>query len=826
MGIEGRKAVGSRAAALRMTSVLRRSGAAVGLLLSLFLLLSLITFAPAGHPRGNLFGNFGREVARPILAGLGFGSFPLTGLLLFWLAAALCGRRASRWWLASAGIFIVSLCTAAGMDLLLETASYRAGELRGPGGLLGAGLADRLNALGGSSGALLFCAGGLLAGLVAATDGLAILLAKDVVDLGTKTSLGLAGKLPGTLRAVEKGVRAVGPVFSAFRRGGGGALKEAPVPPPPPTTVTERRPEPEREDGPDLESGEERDSGEPELAAVPVPDEAVPDEEEPEQDAPDDDEEPAEAPRRIGPSPAEDQVAEKAGRAAAPRLPEARVRAARRRAGTYEFPPLDLLDPVKKRDPRAQEASILENAELLVETLREFKIEAEVVDHLRGPVVTLYELDLAAGVKVNRIHNLAEDLAVALKAPSIRVVAPLPGKNTIGVEVPNPVRDDVRLQSLVHSDIYGRNPGHLPLFLGTDVAGNPIIEDLTSMPHVLIAGATGAGKSVCINSILLSLLLTRTPEQVRLILIDPKQVELAFFAKVPHLMSPVVTNMKKALGVLEWLVDQMEQRYALFHTMEVRNISSYNDLGPKAIKERKIELGISEDDEAEGLGFPALLPYIVIVVDELADLMMVAGKDIENLITRLAQKSRAVGLHIVLATQRPSTDVITGLIKANMPCRVSFQVASKIDSRVILDQNGADKLLGRGDMLYLPPRTSHLVRAQGCFVSDGEVKRVAKFLSTRIEQEFEPSLENAQSGTMIQNEDKDPLFEEAVMVILAEQRGSASLLQRALGIGYTRGSRIMDQMHKEGLVGPYKGSKAREVLMTVEEYQSLHGTGE
>ncbi len=290
------------------------------------------------------------------------------------------------------------------------------------------------------------------------------------------------------------------------------------------------------------------------------------------------------------------------------------------------------------------------------------------------------------------------------------------------------------------------------------VAGNPIIEDLTSMPHILIAGATGSGKSVCINSVLVSLLLTRTPDQVRLILIDPKQVELAFFAKVPHLMAPVITNMKKALGVLEWLVDQMEQRYALFHSMEVRNISAYNDLGPKKIKARTVELGISDADEAEGLGFPKHLPYVVVVVDELADLMMVAGKEIENVITRLAQKSRAVGIHIVLATQRPSTDVITGLIKANMPCRVSFQVASKIDSRVILDQNGADKLLGRGDMLYLPPRTSHLVRAQGTFVSDGEVKRVVKFLSGRIGQKFEPSLEKAQSSSMIQNEDKDPLF--------------------------------------------------------------------
>ena len=489
----------------------------------------------------------------------------------------------------------------------------------------------------------------------------------------------------------------------------------------------------------------------------------------------------------------------------------------------YEFPPASLLDPVKIRDPRDSESIILQNAAILAETLSDFKVEAEVVNHVRGPVVTMFELDLAAGVKVNRIHNLAEDLAVALKAPSVRVVAPLPGKSTIGVEVPNPVRDDVRLGSLINSQVFERNPGYLPLFLGMDVAGNPIIEDLTSMPHCLIAGATGAGKSVCINAVLLSLLMTRKPEEVRLILIDPKQVELAFFAKVPHLMSPVVTDMKKAIGVLEWLVDQMEQRYALFHTMEVRNIGADNELGPKAIRERKIEIGIDPDEELDGLGIPEHLPYVVIVVDELADLMMVAGKDIEMLVTRLAQKSRAVGIHIVLATQRPSTDVITGLIKANMPCRLSFQVASKIDSRVVLDQNGAEKLLGRGDMLYLPPRTSHLARAQCTFVSDGEVKRVVKFLAAQVSQQFEPSLTRAQTGPVLQNEERDPLYEEAIQVVLGEQRGSASLLQRALGIGYTRGSRIMDQMHKEGLVGSYKGSKAREVLMTLEEYEGLSG---
>jgi DNA segregation ATPase FtsK/SpoIIIE, S-DNA-T family len=795
MGMAGGRTEGTSRAARRRNSILRRSGSAFILLLSLLLLLSLVTWTPPSHTHGNVLGTVGRVVAKPILSGLGFGAFALTGLVVFWLGASLFGKRASRWWLAGAGIFIVTLCTAAMLDLTLDGTVYRQGGLEGPGGVAGAGLANRLDALSGSTGAVLFCLGALAAGLIAATDGLALVLAKDLADVSTRTGRQIAEKLPGAAKTIEKGVRSLAPALSALRPHRDAAVAKPPASrrPAPAPTVVER--------------------------PAPAVEEPVADEE----DLPDEDEEDGtdeeNGARTLSPRPRTQ------AKKATPRPRRNPVSQAdpRRTNGKYQFPGLDLLDPVKLRDPRDQEAQIQANAEILEETLRDFKVDAEVVAHCIGPVVTLYELDLAAGVKVNRIHNLAEDLAVALRAPSVRVVAPLLGKNTIGVEVPNAVRDDVRLRSLLNSETFGRNPGYLPLFLGTDVAGNPIIEDLTSMPHVLIAGATGSGKSVCINSVLVSLLLTRTPEQVRLILIDPKQVELAFFSKVPHLMSPVVTNMKKALGVLEWLVDQMEQRYALFHTMEVRNISSYNDLGPKKIRERKKEIGIAEEDEQEGLGFPDQLPYVVIVVDELADLMMVAGKEIESLITRLAQKSRAVGIHIVLATQRPSTDVITGLIKANMPCRVSFQVASKIDSRVILDQNGADKLLGRGDMLYLPPRTSHLVRSQGTFVSDGEVKRVAKFLSTRVEQKFEPSLEKAQTSPMIQNEEKDPLFEEAVGVILGEQRGSASLLQRALGVGYTRGSRIMDQMHKEGLVGPYKGSKAREVLMTFEEYQALQG---
>lgn len=817
-----------RHAAARQAGVLLLAGFAV------FLFLALVSYAPDLGGRGNWCGRIGAALARPVLSALGFSSFLLIGLGAFWGGARLAGRRVPRPLVKITGTILLTLSFGALVTLLLDPADYRAGGLSGPGGLAGYGLANRLTWLAGAAGAFLVSLVGTLVGLTLATDWLFLDLGRDVANAANALWRRAAEYAPHFLRAAGAGARAFRSMVPATGLAGSGGGTATIEPPPAkekpsrrapkkeePKVETPPEPEPAPEEEPEEEKRpvrearrreierREREAAEKEAKEAAEREAALAAAAEPAEEEPEDEPEP-EPPAAARPEPKPRPV-----------VPPPKPKKQRAATGDWTFPPIDLLDPVKRRDPRAQEAMIKENAEILEETLREFKVDAEVVGFTRGPVVTLYELDLAAGIKVNRIHNLSEDLAVALKAGSVRVVAPLPGKSTIGVEVPNPVRDDVRLRDLMESGTFERNSGFLPLLLGSDVSGLPLIEDLTTMPHGLIAGSTGSGKSVCINSVLISLLLTRTPDQVRMILIDPKQVELAFFQKVPHLLAPVVTDMKKAVAVLEWLVDQMEERYALFHTMEVRNIHSYNDLGKKKIAERKKELGITEEDEEVGGAIPEHLPYIVVVVDELADLMMVAGKEIENLITRLAQKSRAVGIHIILATQRPSTDVITGLIKANMPCRLSFQVASKIDSRVILDQNGAEKLLGRGDMLYLPPRSSHLVRAQGTFVSDGEVKRVVKYLAERSEQEFEESLTLAQSGQMLDEDEKDPLYDDAVRIILSEQRGSASLLQRALGVGYTRGSRLMDQMHKEGLVGPYKGSKARDVLMSLEEYEEL-----
>ncbi|MBL8899975.1 MAG: DNA translocase FtsK 4TM domain-containing protein [Planctomycetes bacterium] len=478
----------------------------------------------------------------------------------------------------------------------------------------------------------------------------------------------------------------------------------------------------------------------------------------------------------------------------------------------YSLPPLRLLDDPPRVSPAASAEEIRLNSRILEQALGSFRIDAKVVGAHRGPVVTMYEVELSAGTKVARISALSDDLAIALKAPSVRVVAPIPGKSTIGIEVPNIERETVFLKALSVDEIYDERRFAIPLLLGMDVGGKKLIDDLAKMPHLLIAGATGSGKSVCINAIICSILLTRSPDEVKLILIDPKMVELQSYQRVPHLLCPVVTNMRKAPGVLEWAVQEMEERYERLSEAGVRHISDYNKLGEAGLKER-LEDAFSDDT-------PIHLPYIVVVVDELADLMMQAAKEIETSITRLAQKSRAVGIHVILATQRPSTNVITGLIKANMPTRVAFQVASKIDSRVILDYNGAEALLGAGDMLYAPPRLSALWRAQSTYVSDAEIRRIVNHAAQSGAPRFIPELLSLKKGSEGEDLEADELYDEAVRIILKSQRGSASLLQRALGIGYTRASRLIDIMTANGVVGDFKGSKAREVLMSLDEWQA------
>jgi DNA segregation ATPase FtsK/SpoIIIE-like protein len=475
----------------------------------------------------------------------------------------------------------------------------------------------------------------------------------------------------------------------------------------------------------------------------------------------------------------------------------------------YPFPPVELFQEATHTDLGATTEVLNRGGQAIVQKLAHFGIESSIEAASVGPAVTQYELRVADSVRVNKIVGFEADLAAALRAVSVRVVAPIPGKDTIGIEVPNPNRQKVFMRDLL--DQFGRADDlAIPLYLGKDVAGTPIVEDLARMPHLLIAGTTGSGKSVCINTILLSILMTRTPAQVKLILVDPKMVELQAYKKVPHLCCDVVTNMKKAPSVLQWAVDEMENRYALLSVAGVNHIRNYNRLGQQELEKR-----LKREPDPERV----YLPYIVIVIDEFADLMNVAQNEVEELIQRLAQKSRAVGMHVILATQRPSSEVITGIIKANLPTQIAFKVNRKIDSRVILDANGAEKLLGFGDMLYMPPGGGAMLRAQGTFVADDEMQAVVRYLDEHGQQpSFNPDLVQTQTSSRPSAADKDERYREAVEIVLGQQRGSATLLQRALAVGYTRATRLLEIMEEDGLVGPFVGSKSRDVLMTLEEY--------
>lgn len=512
----------------------------------------------------------------------------------------------------------------------------------------------------------------------------------------------------------------------------------------------------------------------------------------------------------------------------------------------YILPAVDLLDQPHSVQECVTECDAEAISRLLTETLLEFGIEAEVKNAERGPVVTRYELLPAPGVRVERIASLSNNLALALKATSVRVQAPIPGKGLVGIEVPNSTTTLVALREIVTSQAWMNSSAELPLALGKDISGAEIISDLTAMPHLLVAGATGSGKTVCINSILAGLLISRTPETMRLILIDPKIVEFAMYNNLPHLVGPVITNPKKVALGLQWAIKEMERRYRVFAKAGVRNVRGYN--ARFADKQGELFPGIAGVEPQDD----GPLPYIVIIVDELADLMLVAQAEIENAIARLAQLSRAVGIHMILATQRPSAKVITGTIKANFPARIAFQVPQMVDSRTILDANGAEKLLGCGDMLFVPPGASKLVRAQGTMTSDGELNRIIEFIKKQAPQPppGEPGLEtesatvtgpnSAAAGetamgqpaapegpvdsftSMLENGDENDagedteLIDQSIQIIRETHRASTSSLQRRLRIGYTRAARVMDVLEERGIVGPAHGSDPREILIDLD----------
>ncbi|MFW5426624.1 MAG: DNA translocase FtsK [Methylophagaceae bacterium] len=491
--------------------------------------------------------------------------------------------------------------------------------------------------------------------------------------------------------------------------------------------------------------------------------------------------------------------------------------------GTSEegsMPPLALLDEAEESIGGYSEEVLQALSRQVELKLKDFGVEVQVVEVQPGPVVTRFELQPAPGIKVSRISGLAKDLARALSVSSVRVVEVIPGKSVVGLEIPNTHRDMVRLREILGSPEYENSKSVLMMALGKDIAGRPVSADLEKMPHLLVAGTTGSGKSVGINAMILSLLYKATPEQVRLIMIDPKMLELSVYEDIPHLLTPVVTDMKEAANALRWCVAEMERRYPLMAAMGVRNITGYNKKVQEAIDRGEPIIDPTVDlVDGEPPETLTPLPFIVVVIDELADMMMVVGKQVEELIARLAQKARASGIHLILATQRPSVDVITGLIKANIPTRIAFQVSSRIDSRTILDQMGAEQLLGQGDMLYLPPGSGLPERVHGAFVDDNEVHAVVNFLKENaqpnyLEEIIQPPIEEVEGGGLADASDgeQDPLYDQAVQVVVESRRASVSGVQRRLKIGYNRAARIVEAMEAAGVVSAMQGNGSREVL--------------
>ena len=476
-------------------------------------------------------------------------------------------------------------------------------------------------------------------------------------------------------------------------------------------------------------------------------------------------------------------------------------------ADDYKLPPLDLLDEIPKPlDKEIQKESLRVNALRVEGKLKDFGVEGEVVEIVPGPVITMYEFKPAPGVKISKVASLADDLALNLRASNIRIVAPIPGKSAIGIEIPNNKRSLVTLKEILSSQLFLDSSYKLTIALGMDIVGQPVITDLTKMPHLLVAGATGTGKSVSINTMINSILFKASPKTVRFVMIDPKRIELLPYQDIPHLLHPVVNHPKEATKALKWAVDEMERRYTLLSDKGVRNIDAYN---------RKIrkEKGLVEPDGSKAT--EEHLPYIIIIIDELADLMMVSSREVEESLTRLAQMARAAGIHMILATQRPSVDVLTGIIKANFPTRISFQVSSRVDSRTILDSMGAEHLLGDGDMLFLPPGVGRLTRIHGAYVSEEEVKRVTSFLKDNMKPDYDTSIA-AEINTDEEIEevegDKDERYEEAVELVLQTGQASISFVQRKLRVGYNRAARMIEAMEKQGIVGPSDGSRPREIL--------------
>ncbi len=800
----------------------------VAIAMLLFLWPALVTFDagdwPSPHqyphnvPVANACGSVGAAAAYALRHYLGDGAWPLllfaTFAVITWLTRGRVGSAVERGF----GLTLLVACTAASSHLI--SARTAAALPVGNGGAVGLLLGELLIRNVSNLGTIIILAASAIVGLIFATEGWVLRLPEFLAP-GSPV-MQRAGAILDAMTGFGRGRPAPVAAGASMR-----SLLPLRNPQPPPRTArssADRKPRAATPANGDVDDeGEETATLNPtslEGAVETVPiepaagdvtgnvdaasaDDAVDAEGDEEADveaaAPDD------APKRKPvvvnfPRPQKQQ----------PLLPYPRT------IENWELPSLTLLDEPEYGFTAQQEAIVRDKARVLERTLEEFRLDAHVVEIDTGPVITMFELKLAPGIKVSQIASLSNDIARALKAPAIRVVAPIPGKNTVGIEVPNVEKEKVRLKELMMIAGDRCEKMALPIFIGKNASGEALIHDLAKAPHLLIAGTTGSGKSVCMNSIIVSLLMTKAPDRVKLILIDPKMVEMSQFKEVPHLMCPIVTDMARAEKILEWAVTKMDERYELLAEAGVRHIVNFNELGSEKIYER-----LKPSNEQEKAAIPTYMPYIVIMIDELADLMMTSAKEVEHHLSRLAQKSRAVGIHIVVATQRPEAKVVTGLIKSNLPCRIAFRVASRMDSRIVLDQNGGEVLMGQGDMLFLPPGSHKLLRCQGTYLEDAEIHRVLDDMATKGKPEFHPELSRIKSDEEGSSGERDPLFNEAVKIVLQTKRGSVSLLQRRLTIGYSRASRLIDQMAEAGIVGDYKGSQAREVNITLKEWEAL-----
>lgn len=772
----------------------------------------------------NLLGKPGAAVVWFLTLLLGHGSHVLYCIMFVWGVMLLRHSPLDRFLTRLGGLFLV-ICS---VTALLHVDMGAGGNGVGAGGALGAFFGGLTAAYFGVVGANVIGITLAIVGVLLATDflfirainaaRLTLLLMIEVVAQGIEYLKGsYAGRRERRPRASERASAAAAPA----------ARKTRPAP-----VAEEEEEEEEEESSPAAERKiriltRPEPEEEPPFDEVPVVDDAADENEEEESsedltaEAPESEPENTAAPGPVQQTFALDEVTPPP----APRPAGRKPPLARRKdpldielpddyvyPKRYKRPAIDIFDPAPPKTAGDLEEHLYNVSVVLEETLRTFGIESRVTDITRGPTITRYELEPAPGIKVSRFTSLADDLALALKAHRVRVEAPIPGKGRVGIEVPNRDREMVVQRELLESAAFRRGNHTLPLPLGKGIGGEVVMADLATMPHLLVAGATGAGKTVCVKTMLASLLYTKTPEEMQLMLIDPKMVELSIFNDIPHLITPVVTDPKKASSALNWLISEMEERYRLFAHLRTRNIEVYN----QSVDNGEIEMTESDGEQTESVDAIRKLPYIVCMIDELADLMMLARAEVEDSIARLAQLARAVGIHLIIATQRPSVDVLTGVIKANFPARLSFQVSSRVDSRCILDEIGAERLIGRGDMLYLPAGHSKPIRIQGAFVSDEEMQRLIAYLKTQAPPQYRDEIERfgkSKDGLEDLLDEDDDLFDEAVRVVMETGQASISMVQRRLRVGYTRAARLIDMMELRGIVGPHIGSKAREILI-------------